>query len=79
MLSSTITTKGQVTIPAPLRTQLNLHPGDKIDFSANQGSITIKKHRDDVTAAFGMFSVSHKVTLSEIEQAIADGATDDYC
>jgi antitoxin PrlF len=31
-MSTTITRKGQVTIPKPIRDRLNLKPGNKVDF-----------------------------------------------
>ncbi len=39
---STITSKGQVTIPKPLRDQLNLTPHDKVDFSINGDQIILR-------------------------------------
>ncbi|WP_390889297.1 AbrB/MazE/SpoVT family DNA-binding domain-containing protein [Leptodesmis sichuanensis] len=37
MLTSTITSKGQITIPKAIRDLLNLHPGDRIDFIVENG------------------------------------------
>ena len=39
---STITTKGQVTIPKPLRDRFNLRPHDKVDFSINGDQIILR-------------------------------------
>jgi len=35
----TITSKGQVTIPKPVRDALDLRPGDRIDFDVRDGAI----------------------------------------
>lgn len=40
---STITQKGQTTIPANIRQALNLHPGDKIRFEIIKNQVIIKK------------------------------------
>jgi len=42
---STITTKGQVTIPKPLRDQFNLSPHDKVDFSSIGDQIILRPVR----------------------------------
>ena len=39
---STITTKGQVTIPKSLRDLFAIGPGDKVDFSAEGGRIILR-------------------------------------
>ena len=43
-MSTTVTSKGQVTIPKPVRDRLNLKPGNKVDFMlANDGSVALVK------------------------------------
>jgi AbrB family looped-hinge helix DNA binding protein len=41
-----MTSKGQVTIPKPVREELNLKPGDVVDFVKEDGRITVRKHFD---------------------------------
>lgn len=77
MLISTITQKGQVTIPASLREQLNLHCGDKVEFLSENGKVIVKKVKNDVKAAFGLYKTKRKVTLEEIEKAIEEGPLHD--
>ena len=44
MPSSTLTSKGQVTIPKAVRDQLKLHPGDRLDFLVQQdGKMVVRK------------------------------------
>jgi AbrB family looped-hinge helix DNA binding protein len=40
---STLTRKGQVTIPAEIRKILDLHPGDKIGFTLSHGEVILQK------------------------------------
>jgi antitoxin PrlF len=43
-MSTTVTSKGQVTIPKPVRDQLNLKPGSAVDFVlANDGNVVLVK------------------------------------
>ncbi|MBS0349946.1 MAG: AbrB/MazE/SpoVT family DNA-binding domain-containing protein [Proteobacteria bacterium] len=77
MYSSTITSKGQVTIPADLRQALDLQPGDKVAFEAIDHKILIFKKKDDISQAFGMFKVEKKILLKDIQKAIEKGYGDD--
>ncbi len=44
METSVITTKGQATIPAPIRRQLKVKPGDQIAFEIDAaGNVVIRK------------------------------------
>jgi AbrB family looped-hinge helix DNA binding protein len=70
MHTPTITSKGQVTIPAKLRRLLDLHPGDALVFEVVDHKIVISKRKNDITAAFGMYRVNKKVTLSNIQKII---------
>ncbi|MFA6037821.1 MAG: AbrB/MazE/SpoVT family DNA-binding domain-containing protein [Legionellales bacterium] len=78
MLTSTVTQKGQITIPAALREQLELQPGDKVAFYAHNNEIVLAKQQEDINSSFGLLSVNKKVTLADIEQAISQGPLDDY-
>jgi antitoxin PrlF len=42
-LQSRMTSKGQVTIPAELRRELGLEPGDRVEFVRDNGSIQVRK------------------------------------
>ncbi|BBO81233.1 hypothetical protein DSCO28_17990 [Desulfosarcina ovata subsp. sediminis] len=39
---STVTSKGQVTIPKEIRSLLNINPSDKVDFSVENGRVVLK-------------------------------------
>ena len=36
MATSTVTSKGQTTIPKEIRDRLNLHPGDRVEFVVDE-------------------------------------------
>lgn len=45
-MSTTLTSKGQVTIPKQIRTALNLEPGCAVEFAVNpEGEVVIHKAR----------------------------------
>lgn len=77
MYSSTLTSKGQLTVPVELRHALNLRPGDKLVFEAVDHKILISKKKQDITHAFGMYHVNKKISLRNIQKAIEEGYTDD--
>ena len=43
MITATLTTKGQITIPKTIRDSLHLHTGDKVAFVLNAGGETVLK------------------------------------
>jgi AbrB family looped-hinge helix DNA binding protein len=68
MATSTVTSKGQITIPKKIREQLRLRTGDKVDFSIEQdGTVKLHPIARSVSEVFGAFA--HKVSerLSETE------------
>ena len=74
MHTSTITSKGQVTIPVEMRKMLGLDPGKRVAFRLEDGHITLEAVRDDVTAAFGMLKADRHVSIEEMDQAVAESA-----
>jgi AbrB family looped-hinge helix DNA binding protein len=52
--ATTVTTKGQVTIPAEIREHLGIKPKDRVRFNIGRdGSVTIAPTRSHVLASFG--------------------------
>lgn len=76
MPTSTLTSKGQITLPLAVRRALVLEAGDKVDFVAVPGGYKLVSLRMDVRALKGRFagSVEQPVSLDEMDQAIADAA-----
>ncbi len=74
MLSSTITTKGQITIPKDIRNILNIGKGDRIEFLVDtNGSVTILPVTTDIKALKGLVPKPKKyVSLDDMKNAIRD-------
>lgn len=70
MLSSSMTKKGQVTIPNSFRKALGLHPGDQVGFMLNDKQLVITKKENNVKAAFGLYKSQKAVSLQQIEATI---------
>ena len=78
-MKSTLTSKGQATIPKEVRDHLHLKPGDQVKFFINpDGSVAILPTLP-ITALKGMLrSRRSPLSLEEMEAAIAEGATSRY-
>ena len=74
MQTSTLTSKGQVTIPAELRKRLGLHPGDRVGFVVEDGAIRLVRRERRVEAAFGILKGETSVTDEDMEAAIRERA-----
>ncbi len=72
-MQATITAKGQVTIPKPIRDKLQLRPGDKIDFVLDSGGeVRVVPLTASVKQLKGMVPKPRKsVTLEHMDDAIA--------
>jgi AbrB family looped-hinge helix DNA binding protein len=68
MTISTVTSKGQITIPKKIREQLRLRTGDKVDFSIEQdGTVKLHPIARSVSEVFGAFAHKASERLSEAE------------
>lgn len=55
MASTTLSTKGQLVLPKPVREFLAVHPGDKLDFLIRaDGEVVVRPVVSDVTQLKGM-------------------------
>ncbi len=75
MSISSITSKGQVTLPAAIRKQLNLKAGDRIAFTLKDNRIIAEPVSNDVSSLFGMVRSDTAVSLHDMDKAIARGAS----
>lgn len=73
MLASTITVKGQTTIPAEVRKLLDLHPGDLVSFEVVDHKAVIAK----VSPFDRLYHRALSDTLSEWDSSEDDEAYND--
>lgn len=73
---STLTTKGQITIPKPIREHLKLRTGHRVDFYVDpKGRVILQPLNEDIRELRGSVRSPHKrpVTVEEMNEAIARG------
>lgn len=66
-----ITSKGQVTLPAKLRSAMRLSTGDTIVFEESpDGSVAVRPKSNPMAELFGIIKQGPKVTGADIERFI---------
>lgn len=73
MANATVTSKGQITIPASVREGLHVEAGDRVEFlEVEPGRYELIAATRPVTALRGMFGKANKrVSIDEMNAAIA--------
>ena len=74
---ATVTSKGQVTLPAEARRKLKITPGSKLEFIViDQDKLEVIPVVKSVTSLKGMVPKPKKtLSLAEMDKAIAKGAS----
>ena len=77
MASATITSKGQITLPKPIRDRLRLKAGDRVAFREREdGAIVVEAETIDLRELRGTIQTPVRgVTLDDMAAAIRKGAT----
>ncbi len=79
MSTSTLTSKGQTTVPKDIRDHLKLEPGDRIEFLLDElGRVFLVPAKLPLASLAGSLrnrAKKHPITLEEMDQAIAAGAS----
>ena len=80
MSVATLTSKGQVTIPKPVREALRLQAGDRVEFVAlGNGRFELVAATRDVTELRGVLgAITQPVSTDDMERAVAEGAAERY-
>jgi AbrB family looped-hinge helix DNA binding protein len=73
MTTATLTSKGQITIPAEVRQVLQVDTGDRVEFvPVGPGQFLLVAANQSVTALKGMFGKTDKqVSIEDMNNAIA--------
>ena len=74
MQNSTLTSKGQVTIPAEVRRRLGSHPGDHVGFIVEGDEVRLVRKERRIEAAFGICKTETSVSLEDMERIIKQRA-----
>jgi antitoxin PrlF len=79
MPTSTLTSKGQVTIPARVRRMLGLKPGDQVAFVVEDDQVRLVRGEDRIEAAFGLIKAETSASIEDMERVIRERAAGDRC
>ncbi len=72
--TSTVTQKGQVTIPGELRRALDLKPRDRVTFELVDGGIRLTRAKSVVDATYGVVKpLSRPEDFRKLRQDFMDG------
>jgi antitoxin PrlF len=80
MPTSTLTSKGQVTVPKEVRKHLRVAEGDRLEFSiAEDGSVRLRPVAGSVRQLLGLLhrEGTPPLSISEMDQAIAGFVADE--
>jgi len=74
-MEAAVTSKGQITIPKPIREHLHVKAGDRVKFFIHPDGTVVMLPKLPITALRGIVpSRGRPVTLEEMDDAIAAGA-----
>jgi antitoxin PrlF len=80
MTIATMTSKGQITIPAATRSKLRLAPGSKIDFVENDaGEIVLRPVTGDVRRLRGIVKYDGPMlSVEDMDRVIGEAAMESF-
>ncbi len=78
MATSTLTSKGQVTIPKSVRDALDLDPGDRLEFRLREdGVVEVRLQDVDLLSLVGVVKSRRRgVTVEQMARDIAEAANE---
>lgn len=76
MSRSTLTSKGQITLPKDVREHLGVDVGDRLNFQIRDGEVIVEPETIDIRTLRGLVKKRGKrVTLAAMDEAIRRGAS----
>jgi len=75
MITATLSSKGQITIPKEIRERLDLKKGDKIEFElSDEEIVTIKRKSTRIDEVSGMLSeyADRRYSIEEMDEAVEE-------
>jgi AbrB family looped-hinge helix DNA binding protein len=80
MPTATVTSKGQVTIPASVRKRLRLHAGSKIDFIENKaGEVVMRPKTGSIRDLYGFIKYDGPpVSIEDMDEAIGKAIVESF-
>lgn len=76
-MESTLSIKGQATIPRAIREHLHLGPGDRVKFFVHPDGSVVILPKIPTAMLKGMLRTRKRATVDEMHRAVAEGATSD--
>ena len=76
MLESTVTAKGQTTLPKDVRELLGVGPGDKLRYLLIGGEVRIVKPRKAMSLCGMLKHAGPPVPAEDMDSAVRDGAAE---
>jgi len=78
MPTSTLTSRGQTTIPKPIREALSLQPGDRVEFTLEGDRVLLRRAGADLSSLDGMLGHLGRepVSIEDMNEAIQEAASE---
>ena len=80
MPQGTLTSKGQITLPAELRRKLGLRAGDRVDFEEREGGIMLKPKKRPLLSLLGILHQPDRPpsSIEEMDEAVQQAVAEDW-
>lgn len=76
MPKTTLTSKGQITLPREIRDHLGLETGDRISFEIRDGAVLVEAETVDLRTLRGIIKRrGRRVSVAEMSEAVRRGAS----